>query len=155
MSIVQYGWRALRSLASRFSRPIIFIHVPKSAGTFVRNALPGRVIVCRHNLRDASFRHPEAVIAQMRRKPTVFSIVRDPLTRCVSAYRYLQRGGSPSHSQDQCDAKRFVLRYGSFAEFVRTEVAAGDVLQQTHFRSQAFWLCSTGGRALADIVWDL
>lgn len=67
---------------------VIFVHVPKAAGSTVSAALYGRSLghFTATELRD----HDAAAFAEI---PS-FAILRDPIARAVSAWRYVRAGGT-------------------------------------------------------------
>jgi hypothetical protein len=65
---------------------IIFIHIPKAAGVSINNALYGRFMG--HTTACQIRRYAPKIFQQY---PS-FAITRNPWARCVSAYRFIQRG---------------------------------------------------------------
>ena len=67
---------------------VLFIHIPKNAGTSVSLALYGQMI--KHD----TLRYYERVAPDLLASLPSFAVIRDPVERFVSAYRYARNGGS-------------------------------------------------------------
>lgn len=126
-------------------KKVIFIHVPKAAGTAVRLAL-GEPDTGRQHL-------PWWVYHQASTKRFddffKFAFVRDPLDRAVSGYRYLKSGGN--QMEDLLVAKQ-INKYESFDEFVSAELVNGSMIYHPIFRPQCWYLCDWKGEVKADYV---
>ncbi|AQU86363.1 hypothetical protein B0W47_01615 [Komagataeibacter nataicola] len=81
------GPKRQRRAAMVRARGLLFIHVPKNAGTSITRALYG-MDVGHETIRYFQRRLPDLV-----RFPS-FAILRDPVQRFLSAYRYARAGGS-------------------------------------------------------------
>lgn len=128
------------------NKDLLFIHVPKTAGTSIANI--SRFVgfhVKHHDIRKQSFTHVKDFTTNQRATLDTFSVVRNPWDRVLSAFLYLDRGGR--NSDDAADAKRFVSSYGgSFDSFIRNAFTDHpDIIEQLHFIPQHWWLCSDNG----------
>jgi hypothetical protein len=133
------------------TRAVFFVHVPKTGGTSLRDLLsarfaPSEVLAFeRHDSSDtrreklgrldrAAFVHghvPYALVDHFARRPVVVTILRDPIDRAISAFRYMRlqapaiadaaRAGrvAPARARDYAAAARL-----SLGEFVRDEPVA-------------------------------
>lgn len=66
----------------------LFIHVPKNAGMSVSHALYGRQV------KHSTIRYYQRVAPELASAAPSFAVIRDPLERFLSAYRYARMGGS-------------------------------------------------------------
>lgn len=126
-------------------RKVIFIHIPKAAGTSVRLAL-GEPKTGRQHL-------PWWVYYQASTKRFnkffKFAFVRNPLDRAVSGYNYLKSGGN--QMEDLLVAQQ-IEKYQSFGEFVSSELVAGSMIYHPVFRPQCWYLCDWKGEIQVDYV---
>ncbi len=77
-----------------------------------------------------------------------FAIIRNPWDRLVSAFFYLDAGGSNRY--DEAFRRQNLLRYGGdFTRFVRDMER---LVNAKHFQPQCVWICDTEGYLLADFV---
>jgi hypothetical protein len=133
-------------------RGILFIHVPKAAGTSINQALYGRFMG-----------HPRASdverwgSARLRTLPRL-AVVRNPWDRLVSAYRFARRGSGIGgivagiRNPEQYCAPEF----DSFERFVREWLAPRDIVTLDGvFQPQRLYVCDRTGRPLVDHLGSL
>lgn len=120
---------------------VIFIHVPKAAGSSVKTELYGSP---RYGHRQiAEFR------AYDRRKTAAFfkfAFVRNPWDRLLSAHAYLTEGEG-ANSRDRRFARQILAPKGDFQGFVHAlenPAYARQVMAYDHFRPQGDWICLPG-----------
>jgi hypothetical protein len=127
---------------------ILFIHVPKCAGMAICRALYGT------QLKHGSIRWYRRYAPQLDGLPS-FAIVRDPVDRFVSAYRYAVAGGTA----DNRVAPAFHDRYRRFRcldEAMDHVEAARGVYRLDHiFRSQCWYVTDAAGRIDVDWLFDV
>ncbi|WP_323991289.1 sulfotransferase family 2 domain-containing protein [Nguyenibacter sp. L1] len=137
------GAKRRRRLDLIRARGVLFIHVPKNAGTSVSVALYGREL--RHETIRAYLNAAPDLAATL---PS-FAILRDPVDRFVSAYEFARRGGA--HRQV---AAPFRARYMGF----RTLDDALDHVERARspygvdhvFRPQSWYVTDRSGRVAVD-----
>jgi hypothetical protein len=122
----------------------IFIHVPKCAGTSIKNSL---------------FRHKthghmplwwyEQNFPDFFNSAFKFAFVRDPLERAYSAYSYLR--SNQKVARDQA-AREMILRFNDFDSFVRNWLCEENVTKQIHFAPQWQFLCDSLGQVRMDFI---
>lgn len=80
-----------------------------------------------------------------------FAFVRDPLSRAISSFSFLSKGGiTPG---DKKDSIRHVNKYeGDFVSFVHDELLAGKLTDQIHFIPQWKWICDSQFRIVVDAI---
>jgi len=134
----------------------VFVHVPKSAGTSVTSVLSGLCTILDIEIGGSSFgeavqsaylrRHGISKHSSARELRTVlgeqlwlkyvsFGVVRHPLDRLASAYRFLRQWNSP---QNRLLGQ--MIAFQSFADFVASDVWIEAEGPDRIFRPQAFWL---------------
>ena len=126
---------------------VLFVHVPKCAGTTVIRQRPEIA----HGHRSASFfawRDPA-----LFERCFTFGSVRNPYDRLVSAFHYLR--SDKTSVRDGEFGARAVGHYADFQAFAadlsRTSVRAR-TLGWVHFLPQTYYLCDRKGRVLVDFV---
>jgi hypothetical protein len=124
----------------------IFVHVPKAAGISVATALFG----------NAGGGHCEARYYREVFGPDFgayfkFTFVRDPVTRLVSAYEFLRRGGHPAWPKDAAFSKEVLSAYRDFDDFVLNWLTPGRPSPMPHFRPQIEFL-TLGNRLVMDFI---
>ena len=126
---------------------VLFVHVPKCAGTTIIRQRPEIA----HGHRSASFfawRDP-ALFARC----FTFGSVRNPYDRLVSAFHYLR--SDKTSVRDGAFGTQAVGHYKDFQEFVADlgrASARARCLGWVHFLPQTYYLCDRRGRVLVDYV---
>ena len=125
---------------------VLFVHVPKCAGTTIIRQRP-----IAHGHRSAEFfawRDPE-----LFRRCFTFGFVRNPYDRLVSAFHYLR--SDKTSVRDGEFERRAVGHYADFREFVAdlAHAAARDkTLGWVHFLPQSYYLCDRHDKVLVKYV---
>src|SRR5690606_4582096 len=97
----------------------IFIHIPKTAGTSIINAITQQPVSGRLHL--PWYIYEKANPSKFARY-FKFAFVRNPWDRTFSAYNYLMRGGNKSNDQIKTDQLR---KYKDFDDFVINGLGTG------------------------------
>ena len=146
------------------SHNFVFIHIPKTAGTSISNALAmhcgvldielggspfGEAIqeayMSRHHLRKHSTAQELCERIGVRRWATMvsFAVLRDPVERLASAYRFLKGWDSPANTE-----REQWLAYPSFRDFVASGLWERSDGPDRMFASQATWVEGAHGELL-------
>ena len=127
---------------------ILFIHIPKAAGTSICMTLYGMPTLGHQKIRDWHSWFPRS-----SRRVTTFSVMRDPLERFVSAFHFLKKGGITP--EDEVFGKEVL---GSFrdpdelAEAMLKEEFRKKIISQIHFIPQVEFLRDKEGRISIDLL---
>ncbi|WP_395331368.1 sulfotransferase family 2 domain-containing protein [Novosphingobium sp. BL-8H] len=122
---------------------LLFIHVPKNAGTSISDRLYG-----------AQTKHASAIY-YARTAPDLlalpsFAIVRDPIERFVSAYRYARSGGTRHRRISQPFAERYA-GFRGIDDAIDHLASARSAFDIDHvFRPQAWYLLDARGQPAID-----
>lgn len=122
----------------------IFIHIPKTAGSSVAEALfdvPSRHVPYTEYLRAS----PRKFRAYFK-----FTFVRNPWDRLVSTWFFLRRGGL--NEPDRIWSEKNLNAYADFDSFVRKGLRRPEILSWVHFRPQADFILSADGTVMVDFV---
>lgn len=123
----------------------IFIHIPKCAGSSIKDALfPGRT----HGHMPLWFY--EQNFAEFYGRAFKFSFVRNPLDRAYSAYRYLR--SDLLEVERDVAAHKLAKKYGSFEAFVRHWLCEETAQRQIHFVPQWQFLSDSLGDIGVDFI---
>lgn len=127
---------------------IIFIHVPKAAGTAINEALYGR-FMGHVRASDVDRWGSPAVKALPR-----FAITRNPWDRLVSAYRFVKRGagiGGPNAGRVLHPEQYRIPEFETFESFVTGWLARRDLRRlDLAFQPQSLFVCNADGGILVD-----
>lgn len=139
------GPRSRERIAAIRDTGVLFIHVPKNAGTSICESLYGRQI------KHETVRHYAMVAPDLLDLPS-FAIVRDPIARFLSAYRYARSGGT----RDRAVAPAFHARYRGFAcidDAIHHLATARSPFDIDHiFRPQTWYLTDARGECRIDTL---
>ncbi len=126
-------------------KKIVFIHIPKAAGTAVRVAL-GEPETGRRHL-------PWWVYQQASPKKFEefykFAFVRNPIDRVLSGYNYLRSGGN---QMGDISVAKYLSRYNSFHDFIKFELLTGSMIYHPIFCPQSWYLCDWQGEIKVDFL---
>lgn len=132
---------------------VIFVHIPKAAGTSISHALYGRSIAHPRALDIERWATPE-----LRSLPS-FAVSRNPWDRLVSAYRFAKRGrgiGGARQSWVWRPEQYQVPEFDTFERFVKEWLAPRDVpTLDGVFQPQSAFVCDADGRLLVDHIGKL
>ena len=134
------------------SKKALFMHIPKTGGMSLYRAIKHpRVKIKGHFIQNPLYIHLKDSLKFYPQKPFVFTFVRNPWDRLVSAFFYLNQGGM--NVSDRRDMKRYIKKYkGDFKAFVKEAVAEGWALDQLHLKPQVDWICDDDGKLLTDFT---
>jgi len=134
----------------------VFVHVPKTAGTSVTSVLSRLCTIVDVEIGGSSFgesiqhaykkkhgisKHATsselcAVLGEQQwMRYTSFGVVRHPLSRLSSAYRFLRKWDSPNNEMNKP-----MMAFKSFADFVASDIWIENDGPDRMFKPQAFWL---------------
>ncbi|MEN8659724.1 MAG: hypothetical protein ABF313_16945 [Marivita sp.] len=130
---------------------VIFVHVPKNAGTTISTALYGG------HIRHRSARFLRACDPEFFVSHPSFAITRDPLSRFRSAFNFARSGGSREVPASE-SARAFASRFATAGDCARAIASLGpqarDRLDPV-FRSQASYVTDEVGGVLVDALLPL
>ncbi len=124
----------------------LFIHIPKSAG---RSIVRGLFDV--KSVEHAPAEWYQRLDPDRFDRYFKFSFVRNPWDRAVSAYTYLQAGGSAASREDTqwCE---FIKRFDSFDDFVKQWMSAENIMRNALFTPQCLFLNNIFGQVEMDFI---
>jgi len=125
----------------------IFIHIPKTAGVSVSQALYGREIGHRRA------KYLKTYNPYMFQKYFKFGFVRNPWDRMVSAFWFLKKGGA--NKNDKKWASKYLASFKDFHDFVlslKYKKQVNRVLKWHHFKPQWEYICDDDLQILLDYV---
>lgn len=134
------------------SKTALFMHIPKTAGISLYKAIRHPEIKIKgHFIQNPFHRYLKDTLPHYKNKPYVFTFVRNPWDRLVSAFFYLNQGGR-NHS-DKSDSRKYLKKYhGNFETFVKKGIGEGKVFEQLHLKPQYVWICNDEGNLLTDYI---
>jgi chondroitin 4-sulfotransferase 11 len=127
---------------------IVFIHIPKAAGTAINEALYGRFM---GHVRASDIERSGS--PALRALPR-FAIVRNPWDRLVSAYRFVKRGGGiggPNAGRVRRARQYRAPQFETFERFVHEWLAGRDLAKlDPVFHPQSLYVCGRDGDLLVN-----
>lgn len=135
-----------RTLAPFDERKAIFIHVPKTGGTSIKEALFNSK--CGGHLTLDSY----ALIMSAEKLSSYFKFcfVRNPWDRLVSSYTYLAQGGN--NRRDRMFYDTCISKFSGFEDFVRNWLNRENIFQYVHFLPQTKFVVHRYGLVKPDLV---
>ena len=115
----------------------IFVHVPKAAGISLATALFGHLGGGHRTVREY-----RRIFGWDFDRYFVFTVVRNPFSRLVSAWRFM-RGELPIFRLNRHYRDTVLARYDGFGDFVRSELETA-AAERVAFRPQTHFLCADG-----------
>lgn len=123
----------------------IFVHVTKTGGTAIAQALVGEQPF---HYRAIEYR---AIYGfQKYNKMFKFGFVRNPWDRLYSAWSYLRQGGW--HDQDKKWYQQNIAQYKTFEEFVMLYLDNNHIHEHKHLWPQYAFLCNQNKEVIVDYV---
>jgi hypothetical protein len=132
-----------------YESDVLFIHVPKVAGTSISHALYGKSI----GHQKASFIYK--VDPELRSSKVSISILRDPLQRVYSAYQFIRMGGTKDVVVDEVLSLEASRKY-NFSDFVKNWLEPNfDSIENFDyvFWPQYWFVCDSNGSVIVDHVY--
>ncbi|MEZ9198479.1 sulfotransferase family 2 domain-containing protein [Shewanella sp. 10N.286.54.B9] len=127
----------------------IFIHVPKVAGTSINHAIYGRTLGHYSSLEINN------TFPQLFQKSFVFSLVRNPWDRVLSAYRFAKQGRTETMGVNNPEQYQ-IPEFATFESFVLEWLADKNVDELDFvFQTQSRFLVDEKGELLPDYVGKL
>ena len=135
----------LNSVRGSDGKEIIFIHIPKTAGTSIETMLgidTWHVPLSRYY----------AWNAERADRAWKFAVVRNPAERLHSAYNYLHSQiGESEHIDVRWATEKLaeIETFESFLDRMFNRNFRAQIMRWTHFRPQADWVCRKPGEGIA------
>lgn len=121
----------------------LFIHIPKAAGSSLSLSLYGYQVGHR-KYRDIYVANKKQVD-----KLYSFTVVRHPIDRFISAYKFLNSGGM---NEGDINYKMQVLvKYKDINDFVE-KADANTLMEKVHFHPQYTFICDANGFPMVDYI---
>ena len=136
--IYRHFWKNGDPFIEKFhEKKAIFIHIPKTAGKSVANAIFNSSVGHRPIHRYFSY-HPEKAASYFK-----FTFVRNPWDRLFSAYNYFNAVVGKSDHRDHRWANSYLSNINSFESFVyklQNPCFLKQIKRYDHFRNQVDWI---------------
>ena len=149
----------VQRLSGRLTHPLnrrrlLFFAMPKcGSASMYAVAMRYGFDIHNHDRRSAEF--VELYNREDLDERLVFTIVRDPVDRVYSAWRYLKAGGG--NAPDASDSEKFLQPEEDFDEFVKRSFSRVDalILKQIHFRPMVDWVIHPNGSNALNLSFPL
>jgi len=123
-----------------YSKKIIFVHIPKTAGISVAKAIFGDVSLEGHR----SIMFYKNFFNEDFSEYFTFSVVRNPWDRLYSAFKFLEKGGINIHDRNAYE--QYLEEYKDFEDFVTNGLNKKMIYEIMHFIPQSEFICSKDGK---------
>ncbi len=128
-----------------YEKNVIFIHIPKNAGTSVYSSMKVDTLPPDTHIPATVYRTTDPKLFE---SAYVFAYIRDPWDRFVSAFHYLKQGNHPNDKAMQ----EFLQPITDFSHFINElknrPGFRATVMSWLHFLPQSYFLCDFSGRSL-------
>lgn len=131
-----------RMPAAMRRRKLIFVHVPRAAGTSIVRALYGTGCI-----RHVSMRYYRNVDPRLAEEAQSFAVLRDPVDRFLSAYNFVRRGGTPSCRLSAAFAAQ-TAHIASVDDYLSFLEGRGALDLDFVMRPQSWFVCDADGTVL-------
>jgi hypothetical protein len=125
----------------------IFIHIPKTAGTSMLQAIGAPVLGRLH----VDYTHYMQSDPKRFASYYKFAVVRDPVDRVYSCYKYLTLGGNQS-DEDKKLTELINSSCGDFDGFVQDFMTTSVLSNWNMLRPQTSFICSRVGELMVDYI---
>lgn len=130
------GGAGIKIPSTFYQEKFIFIHIPKCAGSsFFLNSIG-------YQVGHYSYSQYEKILKKNIIDYTVFSIVRNPLDRFISAYTFIMNGGMNESDQKTSALLKSHQTVDGFLNYLET---IDDDKRPTHFKTQFYFLRNRAG----------
>lgn len=127
---------------------VIFIHVPKNAGSSIKKELYDDGPIGHRSAQFVRALDPVKFQAYL-----VFTTVRHPRHRVMSAFQYLKYAATGERDRTFCERHLAdIPDFASFSQRFRDPVFRSEILSWPHFREQTQYICDPDGRLLVDLL---
>lgn len=132
------------------STGVLFIHIPKAAGTAVTRSLYGLGGVGHYRAIDAQAQNPKLFESLYR-----FAVTRNPWERLLSSYKFAKTGGTPEVPLSN-NTNLLLQLPNTFEEFVLDWLIhqQPDKLHSI-FMPQYLFVCDSAGRLMVDDIFEM
>ncbi|MGO3346242.1 MAG: sulfotransferase family 2 domain-containing protein [Marinomonas sp.] len=124
----------------------IFIHIPKTAGSSLLQALGKKRSGGRDHVSWLVYQKSNAYKFDSYFK---FAFVRDPLDRAYSAYNYLLKGGNQSHD---LSIANMLKKYSNFEDFITEGLGKGYFRSHVMFLPQSNFVINEENQIAVDFI---
>jgi hypothetical protein len=131
---------------SQRSKNIIFIHIPKTAGTSILNALGKKTLTGRQHLPWYIYANADPIFFE---KAFKFSFIRNPLDKLYSSYSYLANGGNQTTDQIK---QKTIMEYKDLNDFIIRGLSQGVMRNDPMFLPQSNFILDSNGEFVVDFV---
>lgn len=138
MSAAWHGLIGRRTRKAIEAAGLLFIHIPKTGGTSISQRLYGR------NLPHYTAKFYMDVFPDLFGRMKTFAVIRDPIARVMSSYRFICAGGTDMMASNHY-ARLLIERAGSFDGFVDLLHAHPDRIRLFEvLEKQSSYVCDDG-----------